>query len=100
MSDICEVCGLPKELCVCEELVREQQKITIKLDRRRYGKMMTLIEGLNPNEVDLHSLVSKLKSACACGGTVKDGIIELQGDHRVKAKEILEKMGLRVESLE
>ncbi|MCD6572366.1 MAG: stress response translation initiation inhibitor YciH [Thermoplasmata archaeon] len=100
MSDICEVCGLPKELCVCEELVREQQKITIKLDRRRYGKMMTLIEGLNPNEVDLHSLVSKLKSACACGGTVKDGIIELQGDHRVKAKEILEKMGFRVESLE
>jgi len=100
MSDICEVCGLPKELCVCEELVREQQKITIKLDRRRYGKMMTLIEGLNPNEVDLHSLVSKLKSACACGGTVKDGIIELQGDHRVKAKEILEEMGFRVESLE
>jgi len=100
MSDICEVCGLPKELCVCEELVREQQKITIKLDRRRYGKMMTLVEGLNPNEVDLHSLVSKLKSACACGGTVKDGIIELQGDHRVKAKEILEKMGFRVESLE
>ncbi|HDM25146.1 MAG TPA: stress response translation initiation inhibitor YciH [Thermoplasmatales archaeon] len=100
MSDICEVCGLPKELCVCEELVREQQKITIKLDRRRYGKMMTLIEGLNPNEVDLHSLVSKLKSACACGGTVKDGIIELQGDHRVKAKEILEKMGFRVESYE
>ena len=100
MSDICEVCGLPKELCVCEELVREQQKITIKLDRRRYGKMMTLVEGLNPNEVDLHSLVSKLKSACACGGTVKDGIIELQGDHQVKAKEILEKMGFRVESLE
>jgi len=100
MSDICEVCGLPKELCVCEELVREQQKITIKLDRRRYGKMMTLIEGLNPNEVDLHSLVSKLKSACACGGTVKDGIIELQGDQRVKAKKILEKMGFRVESYE
>jgi len=100
MSDICEVCGLPKELCVCEELVREQQKITIKLDRRRYGKMMTLVEGLNPNEVDLHSLVSKLKSACACGGTVKDGVIELQGDHRAKAKEILEKMGFRVESYE
>jgi translation initiation factor 1 len=100
MSDICEVCGLPKEICVCEELVMEQQKIVIRLDRRRYGKMMTIIEGLNPSEVDLGSLVSKLKAACACGGTVKEGLIELQGDHRLKAKEILEKMGFKVESFE
>jgi len=61
--------------------------------------MMTLVDGLNPHDVDLDSLVSKLKSICACGGTVKDGKIELQGDHRNKVKESLEKMGFSVEVL-
>ncbi len=99
MSEICPKCGLPKELCVCEEIAREQQNITIAVDRRRYGKMMTIVDGLNPHDVDLDSLVSKLKSICACGGTVKDGRIELQGDHRNKVKESLEKMGFSVEVL-
>jgi translation initiation factor 1 len=97
MSDICEVCGLPKEICVCEDIAREHQKINIAVDQRRYGKMMTVVEGINPNELDMDTLVSKLKSICACGGTIKDGKIELQGDHRTKVKETLEKMGFVVE---
>ncbi|HDD56933.1 MAG: stress response translation initiation inhibitor YciH [Thermoplasmata archaeon] len=97
MSEICPKCGLPKELCVCEEIAREQQRVEIKIDKRRYGKMMTIIEGLNPSDTDLKSLVSKLKAICASGGTVKDGKIELQGDHRNKVKEYLEGMGYIVE---
>ena len=97
MSDICEVCGLPKEICVCEDIAREHQKINIAVDQRRYGKMMTIVEGINPNELDMNTLVSKLKSICACGGTIKEGKIELQGDHRTKVKETLEKMGFVVE---
>jgi translation initiation factor 1 len=97
MSDICEVCGLPKEICVCEDIAREHQKINIAVDQRRYGKMMTIVEGINPNELDINTLVSKLKSICACGGTIKEGKIELQGDHRTKVKETLEKMGFVVE---
>jgi len=97
MSDICEVCGLPKEICVCEEIAREQQKISVAVDQRRYGKMMTIIEGINLHELDANALVSKLKSICACGGTIKEGKIELQGDHRTKIKETLEKMGFVVE---
>jgi len=97
MSDICEVCGLPKEICVCEDIAREQQKISITIDRRRYGKMMTIIDGINPHELDIDALISNLKSICACGGTIKDGKIELQGDHRTKVKETLEKMGFMVE---
>ncbi|MEM0492399.1 MAG: stress response translation initiation inhibitor YciH [Candidatus Thermoplasmatota archaeon] len=97
MSEICTRCGLPKEICACEEIAREQQKITIALDQRRYGKMMTIIEGVNPHGMDINALVSKLKSICACGGTIKDGKIELQGDHRVKVKETLEKMGFITE---
>ena len=97
MSNICPKCGLPKEICVCEEIAREQQNITIALDRRRYGKMMTVIEGLNPHDLDMDSLIGNLKSRCACGGTIKDGKIELQGDHRSKVREALEKMGFVVE---
>jgi translation initiation factor 1 len=97
MSDICPKCGLPKEICVCEEIAREQQSITIAVDKRRYGKTMTVVDGLNPHDLDMNSLVSNLKSICACGGTIKEGRIELQGDHRAKVKEALEKLGFVVE---
>lgn len=97
MSDICPKCGLPKEICVCEEIARGQQNITIAVDRRRYGKVMTIVDGLNPHDLDINTLVSNLKSTCACGGTIKDGKIELQGDHRNKVKESLEKMGFTVD---
>ncbi|HEC89855.1 MAG TPA: stress response translation initiation inhibitor YciH [Thermoplasmatales archaeon] len=97
MSEICPKCGLPKELCVCEEIAREQQKIDITVDKRRYGKVMTIIEGLDSNELDLEALLTKLKKKCASGGTIKEGKIELQGDHREKVKETLEEMGFIVE---
>ncbi|HID25403.1 MAG TPA: stress response translation initiation inhibitor YciH [Thermoplasmata archaeon] len=97
MSEICTKCGLPKELCVCEEIAREQQRIDIKIDKRRYGKTMTIVDGLDPNDTDMKALVSKLKAICASGGTIKDGKIELQGDHRNKVKEYLESIGFIVE---
>ncbi len=97
MSDICEVCGLPKEICVCEDIAREQQKISIYVDKRRYGKMMTIVEGIDSHDLDMDSLITQLKSKCACGGTIKEGKIELQGDHRNKVKEALEKMGFTAE---
>ncbi len=97
MSGICDVCGLPKEICVCEDIAREQQRIAITVDKRRYGKMMTIVDGINPHDLDIDALVSNLKSICACGGTIKDGKIELQGDHRTKVREALEKMGFVVD---
>lgn len=97
MSEICPKCGLPKELCVCEDIAREQQKIIISVDKRRYGKMMTIVDGINPHELDLDVLITKLKKKCASGGTIKDGRIELQGDHRHKVRESLEEMGFIVE---
>ena len=97
MSEICPKCGLPAEICVCEDIAREQQKIIISVDKRRYGKMMTIVDGINPHELDIDSLITKLKKKCASGGTIKDGRIELQGDHRSKVKESLEEMGFIVE---
>ena len=60
---------------------------------------MTIVSGINSHELDINALISNLKSICACGGTIKDGKIELQGDHRTKVKEKLEKMGFVVEVL-
>jgi translation initiation factor 1 len=98
MATICPVCGLPKELCMCEEIAREQQQIRIYTDTRRYGKVVTVVEGFNSADIDLEELARKLKSKCAAGGTYKDGRIELQGDHKKKVKETLTEMGFTVDT--
>ncbi|MGQ0534894.1 MAG: stress response translation initiation inhibitor YciH [Methanobacteriota archaeon] len=97
MSEVCQVCGLPKEICVCEEIAREQQEIKISAVARRYGKMVTIVEGVNPTEINIEKLTTDLKSSCACGGTLKEGKIELQGDHRERVKQVLVKMGFHAE---
>ena len=98
MAGICPVCGLPEELCMCEEIAREQQQIKISTMKRRYGKIVTIIEGIDSSDIDLDDLARKLKTRCASGGTVKDGRIELQGEHRKKVKKVLNEMGFLVES--
>ena len=97
MSEICPKCGLPKELCMCEEIAREQQSVRISIDSRRYGKTVTVIDGIDGNDIDIADLAKTLKSRCAAGGTCKDGRIELQGDHKKKVKAALEDMGFKTE---
>jgi len=93
MSKICDTCGLPEELCVCEEIARESQEIRITIDKRRYGKVVTIVDGINPADVDLDKLTKELKAKCACGGTLKDGRVELQGEHRKRVVDVLKEMG-------
>ncbi len=93
MTDICTKCGLPSELCVCEAIARESQTITVRIEKRKFGKKYTLIEGIADKNIDLHDLTKGLKNKLACGGTTKEGRIELQGDHMVKVRDVLMKMG-------
>lgn len=97
MAEICPVCGLPKELCMCEEIAREQQSVRISTDSRRYGKTVTVIEGIDENDIDIDDLARQLKNRCAAGGTAKDGRIELQGNHKKKVQAVLEEMGFTAE---
>jgi translation initiation factor 1 len=83
---------------MCEEIAREQQQIKIFTDTRRYGKVVTVVEGFNSADIDLPELARKLKNKCAAGGTHKDGRIELQGDHKKKVKETLTEMGFTVDT--
>jgi len=92
LEDFASLCGgLPPELC--EQLVKEQQVIKIRLEKRKFGKEVTIIEGIDEKDVDIKKLASQLKSRLATGGTAKDGRIELQGDHRSALKEILVELG-------
>lgn len=100
MSSICEKCGLPKDICACDAIAKEKQVITIKQVERSFGKTMTLIEGIDTKGVDMKELTKQLKHKFACGGTLKDGRIELQGKHNIKVKEELIKLGFNAETIE
>ena len=97
MAAICNLCGLPDELCICQEIAKEQQKAIISTVRRRYGKMVTIVEGIDDTAIDINQLAKILKSSCASGGTVKGRTIELQGEHKKRAAQILKKNGYQVE---
>lgn len=90
--DICPKCGLPLQACVCEEIAKTQQEIQVKTDKRRFGKIITLVSGFDDG-VDIKETAKKLKSEFACGGTVKNKVIELQGNHKGKVTPVLIKMG-------
>jgi translation initiation factor 1 len=84
--------GIPSESDVFEEIAKSEQHIKVYTQTRRYGKKITLVEGFDKH-VDIKDVGKKLKEKLACGGTVKDGVVELQGDHKKKVKPLLVKMG-------
>lgn len=98
MAGVCNQCGLPQDLCVCETIAREQQKIVVKIEKRKFGKKYTVIDGI-AKDANLEEIFRKLKSKFACGGTAKNGAIELQGDHKLKAKKALAELGFPEEMI-
>jgi translation initiation factor 1 len=100
MAVICKKCGLPNDLCACGELDKEETRIVIRLEIRRFSKTSTVIEGIDPKLSDMQHIVKELKSKLACGGTAKDGFIMLQGDHREDVKSYLVKFGFTESAIE
>jgi translation initiation factor 1 len=89
--NICPKCGLPIQACVCKEIAKTDQQIEIKTEKRRFGKMSTIVTGLEG--VDVKEIAKDLKSELACGGSIKNNQIVLQGNHRDKIKKILIEKG-------
>jgi translation initiation factor 1 len=100
MAVICKKCGLPNDLCACGELDKEETRVVIRLETRRFSKTTTMIEGIDPKLSDIQHIVKELKSKLACGGTAKDGFIMLQGDHREDVKSYLVKFGFTESAIE
>lgn len=78
--------------CVCGEIAKTQQQINVTTEKRRFGKFSTMI-GEFDDGVDVRDIARTLKEKRACGGTVKNKVIELQGNHKGHIKSILVGMG-------
>ena len=96
-DDISSVSGLPDELGIDEDLGRAEQRLTVRVEKRTYGKAVTVVEGFDPSGVDVQELASELKSKLATDGTVDDDRIELQGDHGTRVHDLLQERGFKVE---
>lgn len=86
------------DLGIWDSIVKEQQTITVRNEKRRFGKEVTIIEGFT-GDVDTKSISSKLKASLACGGTAKDNYIELQGNHKDKVMPLLVELGFSKEQI-
>jgi translation initiation factor 1 len=91
---MCEECGKPAAKCTCRKKKKKPERPTPNLDKGdgvvriqretkgRKGKTITAVHGVPLPEAELKDFAKQLKNRCGAGGTVKDGVIEIQGDHR------------------
>ena len=101
----CDRCGQPEAECTCPppvvepvRLAPETQTARLRLEKRPKGKVVTTVGGLDPAGTDLEDLATRLKTRCGTGGTLKQGTIELQGDHLAAAEVVLKALGFKTKS--
>ncbi|MFH1521214.1 MAG: stress response translation initiation inhibitor YciH [Candidatus Micrarchaeota archaeon] len=97
--DKCQKCGMLKDLCVCEILDKQGvTKIKVYTTKKKFRKLVTIVEGVDAAQLD--QTARELKHKLACGGTSKNGVIILQGDHKRRTAEVLKQLGYLAESIE
>ncbi len=93
----CPRCGHTPCICNSIDLPRAQQTAYLRRDRRRRrGKTVILISGLQHTPEGFRELLSILKTHCGAGGTLRDGELEIQGDQRDRIAEKLKDLGYKV----
>jgi translation initiation factor 1 len=111
---VCDDCGKLESECVCtaeekasraisqqrdaDRLPPSDQTASVRTQKRKGGRVVTVVEGLTSKANDLPNLLTQLQAVCGTGGTVKakEDLIELQGDHQSKVIETIGKLGYRV----
>ncbi len=99
----CERCEKPEAECQCLPLepVRVppiRQTASLAVEKRKHGRVMTVIRGLSAADSDLPALLTRLKNACGAGGTITEDVLEVQGAHLDRVRSELQKIGYRVRS--
>lgn len=96
----CERCGALESECTCPKASSpqggDQQIVRLSLEKRRKGKVVTVVKGIGSH--DLVSLLSQLKTVCGAGGSLQDGLLEIQGAHVDRIAGVLTSLGYRVKS--
>ena len=97
----CERCGELDEDCTCPPPTRaltapDKQTAHLAGEKRKMGKLVTVVRGLPAKENDLSALLAKLKTACGAGGTLKDEVLEVQGNHVGRVRDLLADIGYQV----
>ena len=97
----CERCGKLEEDCTCPpepppRIPPQQQTARLSIEKRKKGKLVTLVQGLPSEGNDLPSLLSQLKAACGAGGALKEGALEIQGNQLGRLRKALREIGYRV----
>jgi translation initiation factor 1 len=83
-----------------KELDKSETHLVVRVEFRRWGKPVTIVQGLPKTGRSLDEVAHRLKGRLATGGTAKEGVIMLQGDHRGRIKEELVKMGFQEDHIE
>ncbi len=103
---ICEHCGGDSKLCKCPPLEKptvdmlpEKQSLKVRLDKRKRGKLVTVISGFSCSVAQMQQTLSHLQSQCGAGGSLDEQNIELQGDHTARVPNLLVARGYRVQGL-
>jgi len=103
--DFCPTCGLRRDTCTCRGKPNRRSTARVPNDgivrllrdrKGRGGKTVTLVTGVPCNPTGLEELATTLKRFCGGGGGVKDGVIEIQGDHRERLAAKLAELGYKV----
>ena len=97
----CERCGELEEECPCPPLPPprippQRQTARLSVEKRKKGKTVTVVRGLADEGNDLPELLTVLKARCGAGGTVKDDVLEIQGNHLDRIRSLLGEIGYRV----
>ena len=99
-GQMCPQCGEPVAGCSCGKKITKPSHsgvITVRRETKgRKGKGVTVIDGIPLDSAELKILVKQLKKLCGGGGTIKDGIVEIQGDHCAKLLDFMQRKGWKV----